>query len=306
MIEGRFACGECVEDLASLSLPYVRSRPAYRGRAGSSRLGPDARMVEVYYQIVDYKEDPARWGEALQVPLGNVLAETLLSLAAEDGLPRGTLVVPAPSYQDRRPHMTGLVRQAAAALEGFDVRLDLVEKVKDIKQRGRGRAERRAQSADAYRARARVDGATVIVADDVYTTGATLYGCARALRAAGAAAVYGAVLVRAMHGLDADVLRGAGRPLTVRMSELPDEGATRIGLAARRYWLKFGCSACEAELVHGPSTVPVGDARFEVQCGCGAVHDVFVRARRTPVGGHRDVIVRLRGRSSSEVLFYAA
>lgn len=47
------------------------------------------------------------------------------------------------------------------------------------------------------RKHADVEGATLCVIDDVATTGATMRECARVLRQAGAAAVYGAVIARA-------------------------------------------------------------------------------------------------------------
>ena len=50
-------------------------------------------------------------------------------------------------------------------------------------------AARRVNLADAFAAPERLDGATVVLVDDVLTTGVTADACARTLRAAGAAAV---------------------------------------------------------------------------------------------------------------------
>ena len=50
----------------------------------------------------------------------------------------------------------------------------------------------------AFRAGASEVPASVALVDDVYTTGATLDACARALRAAGAAVVEGFTLARAV------------------------------------------------------------------------------------------------------------
>jgi ComF family protein len=67
-------------------------------------------------------------------------------------------------------------------------------------QRGLTRDERRANLGGAFavprRAAARLEGARVLLVDDVYTSGATLSACAEALRAAGAAQVDALCLAR--------------------------------------------------------------------------------------------------------------
>lgn len=65
-------------------------------------------------------------------------------------------------------------------------------------QVGLSRAERRANVAGAFSARAgQLTGRTLLVVDDVMTSGATLDAAAQALRAAGAAAVYALTIGRA-------------------------------------------------------------------------------------------------------------
>jgi ComF family protein len=50
----------------------------------------------------------------------------------------------------------------------------------------------------------KVQEKVVLVIDDVMTTGSTINACAQALRKAGASAVYGLTLARAVHKIDAD------------------------------------------------------------------------------------------------------
>lgn len=57
-------------------------------------------------------------------------------------------------------------------------------------------AERRANVADAFLAHARVNGARIVLIDDVCTTGATMEACSVALKARGAQAVWGLALAR--------------------------------------------------------------------------------------------------------------
>ena len=63
--------------------------------------------------------------------------------------------------------------------------------------------ERKRNVEDAFVAsREIVEGKSVLVVDDITTTGATLNACAQALHGAGARSVYGLTLARA--GLDQD------------------------------------------------------------------------------------------------------
>lgn len=72
-------------------------------------------------------------------------------------------------------------------------------------QVGLNAAERRKNVADAFEASpANVRGKTVLVIDDVTTTGSTISACAQALRQAGASAVFGLTLARAVLQADAD------------------------------------------------------------------------------------------------------
>jgi len=63
-----------------------------------------------------------------------------------------------------------------------------------------GRAARRANVEDRYTATAEVRGATVLLVDDIVTTGSTLAACGQALRSAGARQVYAAVLAHTPRG----------------------------------------------------------------------------------------------------------
>ena len=87
--------------------------------------------------------------------------------------------------------------QALARASGKPWRPGLLRRVKRRKsQEGLSASERRRNVAGAIKAGGQVRGKTVLVVDDVFTTGATLEACARALKRAGAAQVHGVTLAR--------------------------------------------------------------------------------------------------------------
>jgi ComF family protein len=139
-----------------------------------------------------------KWGRRpdLGRPLGRLLAPRL------DGNQR---VVPVPLHP-RRLRARRFNQAAVLALGAIGGRaaprllLGALERVRDTPPQSRlGLAERRANVRGAFRARpAEVRGRSVLLVDDVFTTGATAEACTRALIDAGALEVRVLTLARAM------------------------------------------------------------------------------------------------------------
>jgi ComF family protein len=134
--------------------------------------------------------------------LGAELARRLGPLLAGGAFPPGIdMVVPVPLHWWRRwrrgYNQAEILAEPLAQALALPVRTDvLVRRRAGRRQLGLSRRDRLRALAGCYAARPGVRGRTVLVVDDVLTTGATLSACAAALRRAGAASVIGCVVAR--------------------------------------------------------------------------------------------------------------
>jgi ComF family protein len=128
-----------------------------------------------------------------------------IARAAADILPEADAVAPVPLHRARllarRYNQAAEIARPLARLAGLAYFPDaLVRRRSTGNQGGKSAQARRRNVAAAFVVpeswRRRVAGARVLLVDDVLTTGATAEGCARALKAAGAARVDLAVIAR--------------------------------------------------------------------------------------------------------------
>jgi len=135
---------------------------------------------------------------ALAAPLGSMMAE----LWRRGGTPQADLILPVPLHTRRQAERGyNQSRLLARVLgRGVGVPVDehmLIRQRHTLPQVDLGFAERQQNVEGAFACRGDVRGKTVVVVVDVCTTGATLEACAAALRAGGAAGVWGFTLARA-------------------------------------------------------------------------------------------------------------
>ncbi len=138
---------------------------------------------------------------ALADPLGALMAEAWERV----GLPRADLILPVPLHRrrlaERGYNQSALLARALGRGVGLSVDERLLARHRaTIPQIGLSPRERQENVADAFTCNGRLDGQSVVVVDDVCTTGATLEACAAAVRAAGAGSVWGFTLARVAPG----------------------------------------------------------------------------------------------------------
>jgi competence protein ComFC len=137
---------------------------------------------------------------ALANPLGNLLATAVRA----EGWPPG-LVIPVPLHSDRLIergfNQSALLGAAIAHQLGWPFSGDILTRVRyTASQVGLGRQARQENVRDAFHVNRPevLRGMTVVLVDDVYTTGATLRECASAMYTCGAQAVRALVIGLAM------------------------------------------------------------------------------------------------------------
>lgn len=108
--------------------------------------------------------------------------------------------------RERGYNQSGLLGRPLAYAVQKPYRPDVIKRSRNThSQVGLNAAERQKNVEDAFSIRTdQVRGKVILIVDDVATTGSTINACARALRDAGASAVYGLTLARAAPQADAD------------------------------------------------------------------------------------------------------
>jgi ComF family protein len=114
------------------------------------------------------------------------------------------IVTPVPIHPERRAergyNQAELLARHFCRATGLRLEADALRRTRHTRQQvGLNAQERLENVADAFEAARSMRGETVLLVDDVYTTGATLHSCADAARMAGARDVYALALALPTH-----------------------------------------------------------------------------------------------------------
>lgn len=176
--------GECMTCLQDPP-PYDAARAVFRYEGGSRRLVTGYK----YYDRTLATPMFARW----------------LARAASPQLDNTDVIVPVPLHRwrllQRRYNQSALLARELGRISGKPVGATALSRTRHtVQQAGLTREERLENVKDAFaispKSQQQIDGKSVMLVDDVLTTGATLHACTDALRAAGATAVYVVTLGR--------------------------------------------------------------------------------------------------------------
>jgi competence protein ComFC len=199
-------CADCragLERLPERRCPHCAAPPGRLGvcdRCRTHRINLDSVRVEFVF------DGPLRKAiHALKYKHGTYLVPVLRDLGLETIRARPLqpdAIVPVPigpvRLRQRGYNQAALLSEAIGSALGVPVMPALLRVKEGLSQTRLNVAERRENVRDAFRVRVDLnpDGMRLLLIDDVMTTGATLDACARALKRAGAARVFGMTIAR--------------------------------------------------------------------------------------------------------------
>ena len=203
--EGKLICQNCVSSLPQLKKPYCglcaspgklshcdwcRERlPAFEGIRA-----PYLFQGAIKNAIYDFKY---RGLKAAAPEFGRLLADYLKLHPLA-----GDVLIPVPLHprrlRERGYNQSDLLAKELGKLTGIKVESALLTRTKDglAQAHTASKNQRRDNVEGSFSSTGRISGKTVILVDDVATTGSTLSACATALKESGAAAVWGLILGR--------------------------------------------------------------------------------------------------------------
>ena len=218
--EGAFICPDCVLILKRLERPYCQ-RCAQPGRGPICRRCLDEPLaidsIRAHYLFEGTVREAVhrlkyRRQRSAAAPLAQLMAGPfLVNEAPVDAAPVGLapvdlapvdLITPVPLHparlRQRGYNQSFLLARETGRILGIPVQDGLLSRVKNSPPQveARSREQRKDNVADSFECRGPIQDRSVLLIDDVATTGSTLAECAAVLKSNGAKAVHALVLAR--------------------------------------------------------------------------------------------------------------
>lgn len=199
---GEHFCAYCGQMLAPTEPAASLCRECRGGQWHSGARVAGLHVGGLREAVIAYKY---RRRTRLVRPLARMLADVIVAEDRRRGLPllQCAALVPVPLHPRRRAwrgfDQAELLCQHLGALIAMPVWADVLARVRNTTPQVRlSGASRLENVRGAFEARStwKLRGRSVLLVDDVFTTGATVNECAAVLRAAGAAAVYALTVTR--------------------------------------------------------------------------------------------------------------
>lgn len=201
-------CGQCWSEMDWIEQPYC----AVSGLPFSWDLGAEMTSPDVIANppVYDRARSVTRFGETARklvhqlkyhdrTDLACIMASWMMRAGSECLQDPASLVVPVPLHRlrlwKRRYNQAGLLAQSLAQQSGLIYAPQIVQRIKATRQQvGLSEDERRSNVRGAFQLgplpQGGLAGRTVVLIDDVWTTGATLEACCRLLRRADVGQIY--------------------------------------------------------------------------------------------------------------------
>jgi ComF family protein len=203
---GRWICPHCWPHVAWL---YDRTCGMCGVPSGSNpclRCHTPSSPIRTVVAVAEFADDAREAVHALKYEgrhaisgmMGRLMASTARDIEAQAVVP---LSLHASRRRERGYDQARLLAKAVAVELQVPYRKDGVERIRKTRQQATLSADdRRANVQGAFRSRLHLQGQTVLLVDDVCTTGATLESAAHALRDVGAGQIVGLVFAVAERG----------------------------------------------------------------------------------------------------------
>lgn len=182
-VDFRF-CGDCLRQLTALPLAAASQR--HESLDGLCATGEQEGILESAVKSFKYHD-----AIQLRIPLAARLAGSLRRRQWKIDA-----IAPVPLHADRELergyNQSELLSWQLAEATGIPCETSWLARIRETNQQAQLAASERRQNVEgAFQASAEVEGKSILLVDDVVTTGSTLGACALALRAQQAESVYG-------------------------------------------------------------------------------------------------------------------